>query len=151
MNKKKKYIYHKNCPWWPYTFIIFCWMSDELAPRNNCYTWENTHNIALKIVSFFLAATAMDPHSGNTSFLKDTPVLEHDMAHLPCCTPPPLLSYLYTSSLISSQLTVCEGWPICKCLHSEIQLSLRGRLLLSGHGWEERRNNQRSALNLSSN
>ena len=70
-------------------------MSDELAPRSNFYTWE-------LLISFFFAATVMDPHGGNTIFL--TQVLEHDTAHLPCCTPPTILLLLLSHLIMIHSL-----------------------------------------------
>jgi len=99
---------------WRQKWIISFLISDELVPRNYCHTWE--------IIARFCYSDGS---------IVETLLSSEDTAHLPL-----LLSCLY-SSLIS---TVCEGWPICKCLHSEIQLSSQGRQLLLGPDWENKGN-----------
>lgn len=56
------------------------------------------------MASFLFATTAMDPRSGNTSIPKDTPVLKHDTAHFPYCTPPTILAQLYPQLITTHSL-----------------------------------------------
>lgn len=73
----------------------------------------------------------MDPHSGNTTILKDTQVLEHASSLTPL---PPHFLILWP-------LKVYGGSPIYKCLHSETQLSVPAHLLLRGLGCKKVKEN----------